>query len=59
MFPEVKICKLNLREAGKKVKLVVTQSCPTLRTHGLYLTRLLCPQNSPGKNTGVGSHSLF
>ena len=22
-------------------------------------TRLLCPQNSPGKNTGVGSHSLF
>ena len=22
-------------------------------------TRLLCPWNSPGKNTGVGSHSLF
>ena len=21
-------------------------------------TRLLCPWNSPGKNTGVGSHSL-
>ena len=26
---------------------------------GLKLTRLLCPWNSPGKNTGVGSHSLL
>ena len=25
----------------------------------LYPTRLLCPWNSPGKNTGVGSHSLL
>ena len=30
----------------------------SLRSHGLQPTRLLCPQNSPGKNTGVGSHSL-
>ena len=27
--------------------------------HGLKPTRLLWPWNSPGKNTGVGSHSLF
>ena len=27
--------------------------------HGLQLTRLLCSWNSPGKNTGVGSHSLL
>jgi len=27
--------------------------------HGLYPARLLCPWNSPGKNTGVGCHSLF
>ena len=27
--------------------------------HGLQPTRLLCPWNSPGKNTGVGSHSLL
>ena len=31
----------------------------SVRLHGLQLTRLLCPQNSPGKNTGVGSHSLL
>ena len=33
--------------------------CLTLRPHGLKLTRLLCPWNSPGKDTGVGSHSLL
>ena len=27
--------------------------------HGLWLARLLCPQDSPGKNPGVGSHSLL
>jgi len=26
----------------------------SLRPHGLYPTRLLCPWDSPGKNTGVG-----
>ena len=31
----------------------------SLRPHGLLPTRLLCPWNSPGKNTGVGSHSLL
>ena len=28
----------------------VTQSCLTLRPHGLYPASLLCPWNSPGKN---------
>ena len=32
----------------------VTQSCPTLRPHGLY-----SPWNSPGQNTRVGSLSLL
>ena len=31
----------------------------SFRLHGLQPTRLLCPWNSPGKNTGVGSHSLL
>ena len=31
----------------------------SLRPHGLKPTRLLCPWNSPGKNTGVGCHSLL
>ena len=31
----------------------------SLLTHGLQPARLLCPWNSLGKNTGVGSHSLL
>ena len=35
------------------------QSCLTLRPHGLKPARLLCPWDSPGKNTGVGCHALL
>ena len=31
----------------------------SLRPGGLQLTRLLCPWDSPDKNTGVGSHALL
>ena len=31
----------------------------SLRLHWLYPARLLCPWNSPGKNTGVGCHALL
>ena len=31
----------------------------SFRPHGLYSAWLLCPWNSPGKNTGVGSHFLL
>ena len=31
----------------------------SLQPHGLLPTRLLCPWSSPGKNTGVSSHSLL
>ena len=38
----------------------VTQMCPTLlQTHELQPTRLLCPWDFPGKNTGVGCHALL
>ena len=37
----------------------VTQSCLTLRSHGLQPTRLFHLWNFPGKNTGVGCHFLF
>ena len=30
-----------------------------LRSHGLEPARLLCPWNSPGKNTGAGCHFLL
>ena len=31
----------------------------SLETHGLEPTRLLCPRDFPGKNTGVGCHFLL
>ena len=36
--------------------LVVSDS---LQPHGLSSARLICPWNSPGQNTGVGSRSLL
>ena len=38
------------------MKALVTRSCPTLCD---LMDRLFCPWKSPGKNTRVGSHSLF
>ena len=39
---------------------LVTQSCPdSLHPHGLSPARILCPWDSPGKNTGVSCHSLL
>ena len=35
------------------------QSCLTLRPHGLQPSRVLCPWDFPGKNTGVGCHALL
>ena len=31
----------------------------SLQPHGLQSSRLLCPWNSPGKNTGVDSQEIF
>ena len=31
----------------------------SLQSYGLQPPRLLCPRNSPGKNTGVGCHALL
>ena len=39
-------------------KTVSPQSCLTLLPHGLYPPGFLCPWDSPGKDTGVGCHSL-
>ena len=35
------------------------QSCPSLWPYGLEPTRLPCPWDSPGKNTGVGCYALL
>ena len=39
--------------------LVASVVSDSLRRYGPQPARLLCLWNSPGKNTGVGSHSLF
>ena len=59
------IGKHNQRETILKIQelwwwfILVTKSCPFLWPHGLYPARLLCPLDSPGKNTGVGCHFLL
>ena len=35
------------------------QLCPTLKHYGLQPVRLLCPWDSPGKNTEIGYHALL
>ena len=35
------------------------QSCPTVRPHSRQPSRLPCPWDSPGENTGVGCHFLL
>ena len=42
-----------------KGEVLVAQLCPTLGPHRLQPTRLLCPWDFPGKDTGVGCHFLL
>ena len=46
----------NVKTSGSGSCSVVSDS---LQPHRLLLARLLCAWNSPGRNTGVGSHSLL
>ena len=48
---------ISLKLLGERV-CSVAQAYLTLRPHGLWPTRLHCPWDFPGKNTGVGCHSL-
>ena len=41
------------------MKVLVTQPCLALCNPNDELSKLLCLWNFPGKNTEVGSHSLF
>ena len=51
------------REGGRQGLLLLLLShsvvSHSLQPHGLQPTRLLCPWNSSGKNTGVGCHALL
>ena len=53
----LEVFPLNLKD---RVKMKVTQSCLILCDPMVCSpARLLCPQNSSSKNTGMGSHSLL
>ena len=41
------------------VNAVASVTSDSLRSYGLQPARLLCPWDSPGKNTGVGCHVLL
>ena len=58
LYPHIK-CKIRFQYSWNGWKVLVTQLCSTLWPHGLQSARLLCPWDSPGKNTGVGCHSLL
>ena len=48
--------KQNKSACFCSVALVMSDS---LQPYGLYPARFLCPWDSPGKNTGVGGHTLL
>ena len=47
-------CKINMTTRAN-----LLQFCPALQPHGLRAARLLCPWDSPGKNTGLGCRALL
>ena len=48
---------MNLSPESESVSCSVMSD--SLQLHGLYPITVLCPWDSPGKNTGVGCHSLL
>ena len=58
-FLIVSYFKLDLWVNVVKIKMLMAQLCPTLCDTMNLALRLLCPWNSPGKNTGVGCHFLL
>ena len=51
--------KLDLIDAWVGTLVSRSVVSASLQPHGLQPTRLLCPWNSPGKNTGVSGHFLL
>ena len=50
---------LKVHPHGMHACLVASVTSESLGPQGLYPARLLYPQDSPGKNTGVGCHALL
>ena len=58
-LPEIPQCLQSGRKQCVCVHVVPSVVSDSLRLHGLYPARLLCPWDAPGKNTGVGCHFLL
>ena len=62
---EIRVMHLQTKEIPRYTNIYIyeSESCSvmsnSLWSHELYHTRLLCPWNSPGQNTGVGICSLL
>ena len=52
-------CLAQSHTAAAAAAAKLLQSCPTLQPQRWQPTRLPCPWDSPGKNTGVGCHFLL
>ena len=59
-------CSVSLHCSAERISCTVhTPQCafsvmsPSLQPYGLHTSRLLCPWDSPGRNTGVGCHFLL
>ena len=54
-------CCISLWETPAPCLAILSHSVVTnsLQPHGLLPARLLCPWDSPGKNSGVGCHALL
>ena len=60
LYAEYIMQNARLHEAQAGIKIEVSQSFPTICNQwAVACTKLLCPWNSPGKNTGVGCHFLL
>ena len=49
----------NITKCSESESVSLSIASDSLQPHGLQPVRLLCPWNSPGKNTGVGCHSFL
>ena len=49
---------LNYQAEWEEVRVSHSVISDSLRSHGLWPTRLLCPWNSPGNSSGVDSHFM-
>ena len=51
--------KVMLKILQPRLQQYVNHKLPDVQAGFRKITSLLCPQNSPGKNTGLGSHPLL